>query len=290
MSRFATGAYVAPKRSQHKSYRPQVEGRRRRDRRGGRDDRRGRAPDLLHRRRRHQRRPRRQRGAAPARRAHRRAGHLDADGPRRLPVADEQWLGMLGMHGTYEANMAMHDCADMINIGARFDDRITGRLDAFSPRSKKIHIDIDPLDQQERPRRPRIVGDCAACSSDGRGSGRRDEPTDRQAALGAWWTQIDGWRANALPRLQEGPARTSCRIRAEAALFERPRTATPTSPPRSASTRCGRRSISASQEPNRWMTSGGLGTMGYGLPAAIGVQIEAPRRASSSTSRARPRS
>ncbi len=113
-----------------------------------------------------------------------------------FPAADKQWLGMLGMHGTYEANLAMHDCDVMINIGARFDDRITGRLDAFSPRSKKIHIDIDPSSINKNVKVDiGIVGDCAHVLEDMVRIWRETSPQIDKTALTAWWTQIDGWRA-----------------------------------------------------------------------------------------------
>jgi acetolactate synthase-1/2/3 large subunit len=111
------------------------------------------------------------------------------------PASGKNWMGMLGMHGTYEANMAMHDCDVMICIGARFDDRITGRLDAFSPNSKKIHIDIDPvLDQQECPHRYRHSRRCRPCSRrhGAAVAALRRRPTQRQ--LADWWTQIAKWK------------------------------------------------------------------------------------------------
>ena len=103
---------------------------------------------------------------------------------------------MLGMHGTYEANMAMHDCDVMINIGARFDDRITGRLDAFSPRSKKIHVDIDPssIDKVVRVDVP-IIGDCAYALEDMLRVWKAKAPMLDKAAHKAWWKEIEGWRA-----------------------------------------------------------------------------------------------
>ncbi len=190
-----------------------------------------------------------------------------------FPASDPQWLGMLGMHGTYEANMAMHDCDVMINIGARFDDRITGRLDAFSPGSRKIHVDIDPSSINKNVKVDiGIVGDCAHVLEDmvriWRTSGIRAD----KEALGGWNRQIERWRGRnclayrpsadvikpqyALQRLQE--------LTKDRKTF--------------ITTEVGQHQMWAAQfmkfeEPNRWMTSGGLGTMGYGLPAAIGVQM-----------------
>ena len=112
-----------------------------------------------------------------------------------FPAADKQWLGMLGMHGTYEANLAMHDCDVMINIGARFDDRITGRIDGFSPRSKKIHIDIDPSSINKTVKVDLgIVGDCAHVLEDMVRIWRESGAQVDRTALAAWWTQIEGWR------------------------------------------------------------------------------------------------
>ena len=179
---------------------------------------------------------------------------------------------MLGMHGTYEANMAMHDCDVMLNIGARFDDRITGRLDKFSPNSKKIHIDIDPssIDKIVPVDIP-IVGDVAHVLED---MDRiwRDSNMSVQPEVKNWWSQIDEWRKRdslnyqqsneyimpqyAIQRLYELTKDKDCFI----------------------TTEVGQHQMWAAQfykfeSPNRWMTSGGLGTMGYGFPAAIGVQV-----------------
>ena len=193
------------------------------------------------------------------------------------PASGTNWLGMLGMHGTYEANHAMHDCDVMVCIGARFDDRITGRLDAFSPRSTKIHIDIDPSSINKTVKIDLgIVGDCAHVLADliaaWRGSGCRSDA----AALGSWWREIDGWRAR--QSLAFKPSRTS--IKPQHAI-QRLAALTRGRDP-FITTEVGQHQMWAAQHfpfeaPNRWMTSGGLGTMGYGLPAAIGTQMAHPQ-------------
>ena len=193
------------------------------------------------------------------------------------PASDRQWLGMLGMHGSFEANNAMHDCDLMICVGARFDDRITGRLDAFSPKSRKIHIDIDPSSINKNVKVDLgIVGDCAHVLEDmsrlWRAGSHRADP----AALAKWWDAIDGWRAR-----NSFGFRNSDRIikpqHAVKRLYEltKGRDVYIT-------TEVGQHQMWAAQhfafeEPNRWMTSGGLGTMGYGLPAAIGAQLAHPK-------------
>ena len=191
------------------------------------------------------------------------------------PASGENWLGMLGMHGTYEANMAMHGCDVMVCIGARFDDRITGRLSAFSPGSRKIHIDIDPSSINKNVHVDiGILGDVGNVLDDMVRIWRAEAKPDR-AALKPWWKEIERWRTRdslafrpnadvimpqyAVQRLYELTKGMDTYI----------------------TTEVGQHQMWAAQyygfeSPNRWMTSGGLGTMGYGLPAALGVQIAHP--------------
>ena len=193
-----------------------------------------------------------------------------------FPASDGQFLGMLGMHGTYEANNAMHDCDVMINIGARFDDRITGRVTAFSPGSKKIHVDIDPSSINKNIRVDiGIVGDVAHVLEDMIKVWKAKVYRPDKEALGEWWKQIETWRGrNCLRYRQAGEI-----IKPQYALqrlFELTK-----GPNTYITTEVGQHQMWAAQfygfdEPNRWMTSGGLGTMGYGLPAAIGVQVAHP--------------
>ncbi len=192
------------------------------------------------------------------------------------PAADPQWLGMLGMHGTWEANWAMHDCDLMICIGARFDDRITGRLDAFSPGSKKIHVDIDPssINKNVKVDLP-IVGDCAHVLEDMVRQWSSVASRFDKKALAAWWTQIDKWRAKK-SLAYRGSDKVIKPQYAIQRLFELTRDRDTY-----ITTEVGQHQMWAAQfyqfqEPNRWMTSGGLGTMGYGLPAAVGVQLAHP--------------
>ncbi len=191
-----------------------------------------------------------------------------------FPASDPHFLGMVGMHGTYEANLAMHGCDLMIAVGARFDDRVTGRLNAFSPGSTKIHIDIDPssINKNVRVDLPIIgdVGQAMAATLDAWPRG--GSVPDRSE----WWRRIDGWRARDCLRYDR-----SCRgvIKPQYAIerlyaLTRDRDVYVT-------TEVGQHQMWAAQffkfeEPYHWMTSGGLGTMGYGLPAAVGVQIAHP--------------
>ena len=166
-----------------------------------------------------------------------------------FPASNPQWLGMLGMHGTYEANMAMHDCDLMINIGARFDDRITGRIDAFSPNSTKIHVDIDPvLDQQERRVDLPIVGDCGQVLEEMVRIWRA-RPTSRAPRRCAV-VEADRQVARAQDRSASRTRTTIIKPQhAIQRLYEATKERRSTSPPKSASTRCGRRSISSSSSP-----------------------------------------
>jgi len=195
------------------------------------------------------------------------------------PGEDNQFIGMLGMHGTFEANNAMHDCDLLINIGARFDDRITGKVDEFSPKSKKIHIDIDPssINKNVKVDLP-IVGDVARVLKALIKTFKRKHPNferSNKQKISKWWSQIGKWREkkslnfinsttiikpqHAVQRLYELTKHKDVFI----------------------TTEVGQHQMWAAQhykfnKPNRWMTSGGLGTMGYGLPAAVGVQVAHP--------------
>ena len=205
------------------------------------------------------------------------SNHIYIDGiGAPTPASGDNWVGMLGMHGLYEANMAMHDCDLMINIGARFDDRITGRLDAFSPNSKKVHVDIDPssINKVVHVDLP-IIGDVGHVLEDllkvWKSRGRKTN----KGALQQWWSQINEWRAKKC--LSYTPSETI--IKPQYAL-ERLEALTK-GMDRYITTEVGQHQMWAAQylgfeDPNRWMTSGGLGTMGYGLPASVGVQIAHP--------------
>jgi acetolactate synthase-1/2/3 large subunit len=195
------------------------------------------------------------------------------------PGNDQQFLGMLGMHGTYEANNAMHDCDLMINIGARFDDRITGKIDEFSPNSKKIHIDIDPSSINKNVKVDlAIVGDVKFVLEEVVSTIKKKEPNfanSNKQNISTWWSQIETWRkknslgfknSNDVIKPQFAVQRLYELTKAQDAFI---------------TTEVGQHQMWAAQhykfdKPNRWMTSGGLGTMGYGLPAAIGVQVANP--------------
>ncbi|HAV08657.1 MAG TPA: acetolactate synthase 3 large subunit [Rhodobacteraceae bacterium] len=192
------------------------------------------------------------------------------------PASGKNWLGMLGMHGLYEANLAMHGCDLLINIGARFDDRITGRLDAFSPNSKKAHIDIDPssINKVIRVDIP-IVGDVGHVLEDMLKIWKARGRKVNSEGLSKWWAQIDEWKkVNCLSYKNSDttikPQYALQRLEALTKGMDRYIT-----------TEVGQHQMWAAQylgfeDPNRWMTSGGLGTMGYGLPASIGVQVAHP--------------
>jgi acetolactate synthase-1/2/3 large subunit len=188
-----------------------------------------------------------------------------------FPASDPQWLGMLGMHGAYEANMAMHDCDVMICLGARFDDRVTGRLDAFSPNSKKIHVDIDPSSINKNVRVDiGIVADAGKAIA--ALLAQWQARVGKRADLTTWNAQIDAWRARkGFAYRQSGEViKPQYAVERLYELTKDRRTFI--------TTEVGQHQMWAAQfyrfeEPNRWMTSGGLGTMGYGLPAAIGVQM-----------------
>ncbi|MHB1305219.1 MAG: acetolactate synthase 3 large subunit [Acidiphilium sp.] len=196
-----------------------------------------------------------------------------------FPASDPAFLGMLGMHGTYEANLAMHGCDVMLNLGARFDDRVTGRLNAFAPTAKKIHVDIDPANINKNvvvdiP----IVADAALALRALIEAWKSDSARQDRAALAEWWQLIESWRTKDSLKFVQS--------------FEKGATIKPQHAIRRlwemtqgretyVTTEVGQHQMWAAQhfrfeQPNRWMTSGGLGTMGYGLPAAMGVQIAHP--------------
>jgi acetolactate synthase-1/2/3 large subunit len=198
-----------------------------------------------------------------------------------FPAADPHFLGMLGMHGTYEANLAMHGCDVMLNIGARFDDRVTGRLNAFSPRSIKIHADIDPsnINKNVAVEIP-IVGDAGATLRALLAAWKQDQTAPDKPSLVAWWKQIDAWRAKDSLKFSQTMAPGSI-IKPQYAVQRLYEICRDTGRDTFITTEVGQHQMWAAQyfkfeKPNRWMTSGGLGTMGYGLPAGMGVQIAHP--------------
>ena len=192
------------------------------------------------------------------------------------PASGKNWVGMLGMHGLYEANLAMHDCDLMVNVGARFDDRITGRLDAFSPKSKKAHIDIDPssINKVIRVDYP-IIGDVGHVLEDVLKVWKARGRKVNREGVAKWWSKINEWRkVDCLKYKPNGKV-----IRPQYALDRLE--ALTKGKDRYITTEVGQHQMWAAQylgfeDPNRWMTSGGLGTMGYGTPASIGVQVAHP--------------
>jgi len=197
------------------------------------------------------------------------------------PGDDHQFLGMLGMHGTYEANNAMHDCDLMINVGARFDDRITGKIDQFSPKSKKVHIDIDPSSIGKN-----VQVDLAIISDVSEllkkvitrfKEKNKNFLSSNKEKTAKWWSQIEKWREKKSLNFVNSK-QTIKPQHAVQWLYELTK-----DQDTFITTEVGQHQMWAAQhykfnKPNRWMTSGGLGTMGYGLPAAIGVQIAHPKK------------
>ncbi len=193
-----------------------------------------------------------------------------------FPASDKRYLGLVGMHGTYESNLAMHDCDVMINVGARFDDRVTGRVSAFSPNSKKIHIDIDPssINKNVRIDIP-VIGDTAKVLEALIGALKARRFAPDRPALAKWWKEIEGWRKRDSLHFDQGDTIIKPQYaieRLHALTADRETFIT---------TEVGQHQMWAAQlfkfeKPFHWMTSGGLGTMGYGLPAAIGVQVAHP--------------
>jgi len=192
-----------------------------------------------------------------------------------FPASSPQWLGMLGMHGTYEANLAMNQADLIIALGARFDDRVTGRLDAFSPNSRKVHVDIDrsSVNKNVRVDLPIIADVGNALEDMVRVYKARRHP---KPDLAEWWRRIDGWRAVKSLDFPDNATEIMPQ-RAIRALWEATHKKSPI-----ISTEVGQHQMWAAQHfdfeaPNKWLTSGGLGTMGYGLPAAIGAQLGNPK-------------
>ncbi len=197
------------------------------------------------------------------------------------PGDDNQFLGMLGMHGTYEANNAMHDCDLLINIGARFDDRITGKIDEFSPNSKKVHIDIDPSSINKIIKVDlAIVGDVTSVISKINRTiikSKNGHSKSNKSNIAKWWEKIEKWRGkNSLNFVNSDESIKPQHAVQRLYEFTKNKDTYVT-------TEVGQHQMWAAQhykfnKPNRWMTSGGLGTMGYGLPAAVGVQIAHPEK------------
>ena len=274
---FATGTYTGPKDVRHKTYQPRTKGD------AGAI---ARAVELMS----HARRPVLYTGGGVVN-SGRKASQLLRElvkltgfpitstlmGLGAFPASGKEWLGMLGMHGTYEANLAMHDCDVMVCIGARFDDRITGRTDQFSPRSRKIHIDIDPssINKNVKVDVP-IIGDVTYVLEELIRTWKANAATVDKTALKSWWGQIDKWRArNCLAYKKSSDVIMPQYAIERLYALTRDRDVYIT-------TEVGQHQMWAAQffhfeEPNRWMTSGGLGTMGYGLPAAIGAQMAHPK-------------
>ena len=197
------------------------------------------------------------------------------------PGDDNQFLGMLGMHGTYEANNAMHDCDLLINIGARFDDRITGKIDEFSPKSKKVHIDIDPSSINKIIKVDlALVGDVKEVLKGINKTLKKknlDLKKSNKQKIAKWWEQIQKWRTKNSLNFKNSDE-TIKPQHAVQRLYELTK-----HKDTYITTEVGQHQMWAAQhykfnKPNRWMTSGGLGTMGYGLPAAVGVQIAHPKK------------
>ncbi len=198
-----------------------------------------------------------------------------------FPASDPQFLGMLGMHGTYEANMVMHGADVMLNIGARFDDRVTGRPNAFSPGSKKIHIDIDPSSINKSVAVDvAVIGDAAETLRALIAAWKAEAGKPDRAPLAKWWQQIDFWRSKNSLRFTQNRDPGSI-IKPQHAIAQLYKATRGLAKETYISTEVGQHQMWAAQhykfeKPNRWMTSGGLGTMGYGLPAAMGVQVAHP--------------
>ena len=197
------------------------------------------------------------------------------------PGDDNQFLGMLGMHGTYEANNAMHDCDLLINIGARFDDRITGKIDEFSPNSKKVHIDIDPSSINKIIKVDLAlvgdVNDVLKGINKTLKSKKIDLSKSNKQKISKWWEQIQKWRTKNSLNFKNSDENIKPQ-HAVQRLYELTK-----DKDTFITTEVGQHQMWAAQhykfnKPNRWMTSGGLGTMGYGLPAAVGVQIAHPKK------------